>query len=149
MLAQARAAQKLENPEALDAMELGARRIDFIGYKFQAAQDCINMYAKAQSAAGDNQRWREVSEALYTIGSNNGRLEDIRDGYSQIGQLFHDAWLRDNRPYWLANNMARYDRATQMWIGRGIAWQNVIEHWHSTHTLQPASEIGMPVPSGN
>lgn len=149
LLAQARAAQKLENPEALDAMELGARRIDFIGFKFQAAQDCISMYAKAQAAAGDEKQWREVSEALYIIGSNNGRLEDIRDGYSQIGQLFHDAWLRDNRPYWLANNMDRYDRAAQMWIGRGYAWQNVIDHWHSTHTLPPASEIGMPVPSGN
>ena len=31
LLAQARAAAKLENQEALDAMELGARRIDFIG----------------------------------------------------------------------------------------------------------------------
>jgi hypothetical protein len=87
-----------------------------------------------------------VSEALYTIGSNNGRLEDIRDGYSQIGQLFHDAWLRDNRPYWLANNMARYDRATEVWVGRGNAWNNVIQHWWTTHTLPPASEVGLPVP---
>ncbi len=67
-------------------MELGARRIDFIGYKFQAAQDCAALYAKAQSLAGDKSRWDEVSDKLYTIGSNNGRLEDIRDGYSQIGR---------------------------------------------------------------
>ncbi len=80
------------------------------------------------------------------IGSNNGRLEDIRDGYSQIGQLFNDAWLRDNRQYWLANNMARYDRATEMWVGRGNAWQNVIQRWWSTHTLPPASEVGLPAP---
>ena len=39
LLAQARAAGKLDNPEALDAIELGARRIDFIGYKFQAAEE--------------------------------------------------------------------------------------------------------------
>ena len=37
LLAQARAGAKLDNQEALDGMELGARRIDFIGYKFQAA----------------------------------------------------------------------------------------------------------------
>jgi hypothetical protein len=146
LLAQARAATKLGNQEALDAMELGARRIDFIGYKFEAAEDCASLYAKAQSAAGDKSRWSEVSEALYTIGSNNGRLEDIRDGYSQIGQLFHDAWLRDNRPYWLANNMARYDRATEVWVGRGNAWNNVIQHWWTTHTLPPASEVGLPAP---
>ncbi len=146
LLAQARAAGRLDNPEALDAMELGARRIDFIGYKFEAAEDCASLYAKAQAAAGDKSRWSEVSEALYTIGSNNGRLEDIRDGYSQLGQLFHDAWLRDNRPYWLANNMARYDRATEVWVGRGNEWNNVIQHWWDTHTLPPASEVGLPAP---
>lgn len=149
LLAQARAAGKLENEEALDAMELGARRIDFIGFKFEAAQDCISEYAKAQAAAADKNRWNEVSEALYTIGSNNGKLEDIRDGYSQIGQLFHDAWLKDNREYWLANNMARYERATELWIGRGNAWQNVIEHWWNTHTLPPAAEAGLAAPRGN
>jgi hypothetical protein len=146
LLAQARAAAKLDNPEALDAMELGARRIDFIGLKFEEAEDCATLYAKAQAAAGDKSRWHEVSEALYTIGSNNGRLEDIRDGYSQLGQLFHDAWLRDNRPYWLANNMDRYDRAAEMWIGRGNAWNNVIQHWWSTHTLPAAAEVGLPAP---
>src|ERR1700739_606817 len=98
LLAQARAAGKLDNPAALDAFELGARRIDFIGYKFLAAQDCAVLYAKAQSLAGDKSNWREVSEALHPIGSNNGRLEDIRDGYSQLGQLFHDRWLAANRP---------------------------------------------------
>ena len=149
LLAQARAAGTLENQEALDAMELGARRIDFIGYKFEAAQDCVNLYAKAQSLVGDKTRWNEVSDALHTIGSNNGRLQDIRDGYSQIGQLYHDAWLRDNREYWLANNMALYDRATQMWIGRAHAWQNVIQHWYGTHTLPSAAEAGFPSPSGN
>lgn len=148
LLAQARAAAKLENQEALDAMELGARRIDFIGYKFQAAQDCVNLYAKAQSLVGDKSRWNEVSDALHTIGSNNGRLQDIRDGYSQLGQLYHDAWLRDNRPYWLANNMARYDRATEVWIGRANAWQNVIDHWGSTRTLPAATEAGLPSPGG-
>ncbi len=146
LLAEARAAAKLENPEALDAMELGARRIDFIGFKFEAANDCETLYAKAQSAAGDKNRHSEVSEALYTIGSNNGRLQDIRDGYSQLGQLFEDAWLRDNRPYWLANNRARYERSTEMWIGRSVAWQNVVEHWWSTHTLPSAAEAGVPAP---
>lgn len=149
LLAQARAAAKLENQEALDAMELGARRIDFIGYKFEAAQDCVNLYAKAQALAGDKTRWDEISDALHAIGSNNGRLQDIRDGYSQLGQLFQDAWLRDNRPYWLANNMALYDRATQMWIGRASAWQNVIEHWHTTHTLPSAADAGLPAAAGN
>ncbi|MGO9490648.1 MAG: family 20 glycosylhydrolase [Terracidiphilus sp.] len=144
LLAQARLAGKLDNQEALDAMELGARRIDFIGYKFQAAAECASLYSRAQAIAGDKSRWDEVSEMLETIGSNNGRLEDMRDGYALLGQLYEQAWLRDNRPYWLANNTARYDRATQMWVGRAQQWQLVIDHWDTTHTLAPASEVGLP-----
>jgi hypothetical protein len=151
LLAEARAVARndrheLANTEALDAIELGARRIDFIGSKFIAADECTRLYAKAQTLAGDKSHWNEVADALYSIGSNNGRIEDIRDGYSQIGQLFHDAWLRDNRPYWLANNMARYDRAAQLWVGRGAAWQNVIRRWYETRTLTPAGDAGLPSP---
>jgi hypothetical protein len=154
LLAEARGAAKLEdrileNQEALDAMELGARRIDFIGYKFQAAADCASIYGQAQVLAADKTRWSEVEEMLETIGSNNGRLQDIRDGYTQLGHLYRQAWLRDNRPYWLANNMARYDRAAQMWVGRGDRWNLVIEHWWDTHTLPPASELGLPAAASN
>ncbi len=55
---------KLENPEALDAMELGARRIDFIGAKFQAAADCVNLYTEAQALVADKSRWDEISDKL-------------------------------------------------------------------------------------
>ncbi len=144
LLAQARAAGKLENQEALDAMELGARRIDFIGYKFQAGADCVNIYSEAQGLVADKSRWDEISDKLETIGSNNGRLEDIRDGYAQLGQLYGQAWLRDNRPYWLANNQARYDRAAQLWVGRDRAWDLVVEQWWKTHTLPSAAEAGLP-----
>ena len=149
LIAQARAAGKLGNQQALDAMELGARRMDFIGTKFQFAQDCVSLYAQAQKLAGDKSKWDEVSEAMYTIGSANGRLQDIRDGYSQLGELYREAWLRDNRPYWLANNMALYDRATQMWVGRAMAWQSVIQNWWTTHTLPAAAQVGLPAAAGN
>ncbi len=149
LVAEARAAGKLQNPEALDAMELGARRIDFIGYKFQAAADCASLYSQAQTLAADKSRWSEVEEMLETIGSNNGRLEDIRDGYSEIGQLFSQAWLRDNRPYWLANNQARYDRAAQMWVDRSQRWNLVTDHWWDMHTLAPAAEVGLPAAASN
>ena len=144
LLAQARAAGKLENPEALDAMELGARRMDFVGYKFEAAADCASLYSRALALAADQSRWDEVGEMLETIGSNNGRLQDIRDGYTELGHLYSDAWRRDDRPYWLANNRARYDRAAQLWVGRSDRWNLVIGHWWDTHTLAPAADVGLP-----
>ena len=125
-------------------MELGARRIDFIGYKFQIAHECTALYNQALAMEGDQSRWDEVSNIMHTIGSNNGRLQDIRDGYALLGQLFEQAWLRDNRPYWLANDRARYDAATQLWISRGDQWQLVVHRWYATHTLPPAAEVGLP-----
>jgi hexosaminidase len=144
LVAQARAGEKLENPEALDAIELGARRIDFVGLKFQFADDCAALYAQAQSIAGDKTRHSDVSDMLYTIGSNNGRLEDIRDGYALLRGLFQQAWLRDNRPYWLEINMSRYERATELWIGRSRQWSQVIQEWHDTQALPSAADAGLP-----
>jgi hypothetical protein len=147
LLAESRAAGKLQNPEALDALELGARRIDFVGLKFQAADDCVALYSQAQKLAADKSRSDEVAVLLETIGSNNGRFEDMRDGYSLLRDLYQQAWLRDNRPYWLQNNLVRYDQAAQLWLGRGERWNLVTDRWWSTHTLLPAAEVGLPAPA--
>jgi hexosaminidase len=149
LLAEARAAarsehRELANPEALDALELGARRIDFVGLKFQNADECVSLYNQALAIAGDKSRADEVGNMLETIGSNNGRLQDIRDGYALLGGLFRQAWLRVNRPYWLENNEARYERATQLWIDRGERWGLVEEQWFDKHTLPSAAEAGLP-----
>ena len=86
----------------------------------------------------------EIVAKVEAIGANNGLLEDIRDGYALLGGLYRQAWLRDNRPYWLENNQARYDRATQLWIGRGDRWNMVLEQWWNTHTLATPTEAGLP-----
>jgi hypothetical protein len=135
---------RLENPEALDALELGARRIDFVGLKFQAADESVALYEQARALAADKSRWSEVEEMLETIGSNNGRLQDIRDGYTLLAGLYRQAWLRDNRPYWLENNLARYAAAAQLWIERGDRWNLVVQQWWETHTLSTPEEVGLP-----
>ena len=149
LVAQARAAARsdgrtLANEEALDALELGARRMDFIGMKFESASDCVSLYQQAQLLAADKTRWSEVDNLLEAIGSNNGRMEDIRDGYALIGQRVEKAWLRDDRVYWLANNMARYHRSSEFLIGRGDKFYVLRNHWYDSHTLPAAAESGLP-----
>ena len=149
LLAEARAAarsehRELANTEALDALELGARRIDFLGLKFQNADEIVTLYKQAQSMAGDKSRWDEVGNILHTIGSANGRLQDIRDGYVLLGGLYRQAWLRVNRPYWLENNLARYDKAAQLWIDRGDKWGLVKTQWFEQHTLPSVADAGLP-----
>jgi hypothetical protein len=153
LVAEARAAaklqnRKLENEEALDALELGARRIDFVGFKFQAADDSAAMYSQARALAADKSRWDEAGELLRTIGEDNGRLKDMRDGYTLLRGLYQQAWLRDNRPYWLENNLAHYDAASQLWLGRSDHWELVLYQWYETHTLPTAAEAGLPEPAG-
>jgi len=146
--AEARTAHKqLENPEALDALDLGARRIDFVGLKFQAADDCVSFYEQARTLAesGDKAQYGEIEELLYTIASTNGRMQDLRDGYTLLSDLYRQAWLRDNRPYWLQTNMDRYAQSAALWMDRSERWQTqVIRPWYETHTLPPPQEVGLP-----
>jgi hexosaminidase len=149
LLAEARNAarsehRELANPEALDALELGARRIDFLGLKFQNADEIAALYNQALAIDGDNDRRDEVGNILHTIGSANGRLQDIRDGYALLGGLYRQAWLRVNRPYWLENNLARYDKAAQLWIDRGDKWDLVKMQWFDKHTLPSLADAGLP-----
>jgi hypothetical protein len=153
LVAEARAAaklenRKLENEEALDALELGARRIDFVGYMYQSADESAAMYSQARVLAADKSRWDEAGELLRAIGETNGRLKDMRDGYTLLRSLYQQAWLRDNRPYWLENNLAHYDAAAQLWLGRSDHWDLVLYQWYETHTLPTAKEAGLPEPAG-
>jgi hypothetical protein len=153
LVAEARAAaklenRKLENEEALDALELGARRIDFVGYMYQSADESAAMYSQALVLAADKSRWDEAGEMLRAIGEDNGRLKDMRDGYTLLRGLYQQAWLRDNRPYWLENNLAHYDAAAQLWLGRSDHWDLVLYQWYETHTLPTAKEVGLPEPAG-
>jgi hypothetical protein len=154
LLAEARATAKsegrvLDNPEALDALELGARRIDFIGAKFQEMDEAIAIYNQARQLVETKSRLNEVSDMLDSIGSNNGKIEDMRDGYTQLGELYKSAWLRVNRPYWLDNNLRRYDRSAEMWIGRSDRWQSqVVQQWWDTKTLPLPEQVGFPAVDG-
>jgi len=149
LLAEARDAarsdhRELANPEALDALELGARRIDFVGLKFQNADEIIALYNQALSLSADKNRSNEIDDILETIGSANGRLQDIRDGYALLSNLYRQAWLRDNRTYWLENNLARYDKSAQLWIDRADKWSLVEMQWGDKHTLPSPSDAGLP-----
>ncbi|MGD0830914.1 MAG: family 20 glycosylhydrolase [Terracidiphilus sp.] len=153
LVAEAKAAAKaegrtLENEEALDALELGARRIDFAGFKFQASDETATLYSQARALVSDKSRWNEIGEMLNGISETNGRIQDMRDGYTLLRGLYQQAWLRDNRPYWLENNLAHYDLAAQLWIGRSDQWNLLREQWWETHALPPAVEVGLPEAPG-
>jgi hexosaminidase len=147
LIDEARAANPLRQQDALDALALGARRIDFIGMKFQFADEIAHAYADAYSEAATPHS-RAFSD-LAEISNANGRCQDLRDGYTLTRELFEQAWLRDNRPYWLQNVLAQYDMATQLWITRARQFDTLRAQLPKTHTLPRAEEIGVPVVNGD
>jgi hypothetical protein len=147
LLAQARQANtELKEPEALTAMDLGARRLDLIGMKFQLAQEIADSYAKALAQQHDKAQHEIVANALGEIGGNNGRCEDLRDAYSALKAEYSQVWLSENRPYWLNNVTVRYDLQIEKWQRRGEMFEDGGRDWNHGKDLPTASALGLPAP---
>lgn len=144
LIAQARGAGSLRENDAVDAMDLGARRLDFLAEKFQLADQIAATYRNLSNGVSQHDPNVHVSRDLWNISGNNGLCEDLRDGYSYLGARYSDIWLRENRPYWLANVKARYDIAADLWIERSAKLAAARDGWGNSHTLPAPSEIGIP-----
>ena len=142
LAAQARATSPRET-EALDALSLGARRLDVIGMKFQFTDEIVQSYARAVRLSDTTSKISPTRD-LADITGPNGRFQDLRDAYSLTRDLYEQAWLRENRPYFLHNVLARFDMATQMWIERGDRVNLARAAWYRTKKLPSAAEAGVP-----
>ncbi|HEX3438194.1 MAG TPA: family 20 glycosylhydrolase [Pseudacidobacterium sp.] len=149
LIAQARQAGNLREPEAVDAMELGARRMDFIAFKFQTASDIAEVYLRMYQNQNDPEVRKHISRDLWNLSGANGRCQDLRDGYGYIRDLFRDAWLKENRPYWLDNVTAQYDMAQQLWIARADRIRAARQQWTETHTLPTPESVGIAKAKAN
>ena len=140
------ATSALREPDAIDAMELGARRMDFIGLKFQLADEMATGYARAliDSTSTDKKTKTSVGRELSDLNGVNGRIQDIRNGYTLLRDLYESAWLRSNRPYWLRNMLEQYDYTTQIWLARADKVHSAQRQWTETKTLPSAQELGIP-----
>ena len=136
----------LRNSDAIDAMELGARRMDFIGLKFQLADEMVEEYEQAQkSLASSDKKIRALTAThLGNINGINGRIADIRDTYSLLRDLYQQAWLRSNRPYALRPVLEHYDATIAMWLARADRFRAVQRGYTDSRTLPPPSELGLP-----
>ena len=141
----------LREQDALDAMDFGARRIDFLCLKFELSDDIIHNFAQAQStlAAGD---WKKAKPGLAGLfgGINgvNGFLEDYTYDYSQMRDMFQQQWLRTYRPANLTPVLERYDYTIQTWLARIDKMRFIQNKWRANQTLDPAdvTALGIPAP---
>ena len=141
VIAQLRAAGPVLNPDALAAMELGARRLDLIGMKFQIADDVRRSYARAADTTS-----RDRNRDLSDISGINGRFQDLRDAYTLTRELYEAAWLRENRPYWLGNVLVKFDLAVQLWQARADRFAAARAEFTRTRRLPSGDSVGIPAP---
>ena len=139
---------KLAEPDSLSAMDLGARRLDFIGLKFELAQEIPAAYAQAVAQQKDRTQNSPASILLSEISGVNGRCQDLRDGYSALKSEYSQVWLAENRPYWLNNVNVRYDVEIERWQQRSEQFSAAIYDWQNGQDLPAAAALGMPPAGG-
>lgn len=145
LIDEARASGHLREPQALNAIEMGARRLDFLGYKFETAQQIAEEYNRAYAEQSNPAGKHDVDLELGTISGVDGQCQNLRDGYGLIRDLYRHAWLAENRSYWLDNVMAKYELAQQFWIQREDSFAALQHQWYQTHSSLPAPKaIGLP-----
>ena len=144
LVAQARqaAGSGLRETDALESMEMGARRMDFIGMKFELSDEISRLYTHAYDTV---QAGGSPGHDLGEITSNiNSRTADLRDGYVLGRELYEKSWLAQNKPYWLYNVLNRYDLAAQTWIQRSDKIAQARSAFGRTKKLASPEEVGIP-----
>jgi hexosaminidase len=146
---QARNQPGIREPDALDAMELGGMRMDLLAYKFQLSDEIAAIYASATAAQGrgSEEGRAEATQDLEVLNNTNGKLQDLRDGYTECREMYQRSWEKSYRPYWLGNNLARYDLAVDLWVSRIDRMRSAQRQLIYEHSLPTASVMGIPAAS--
>ncbi len=139
-LALAREQEHLREGTALDALELGARRVDWIGAKFQFADEIAQAFVRATDPTRTDITWQDLAE----LSGINGRLQDMRDGYVLTRELFERSWRAENRPYWMQGVLARYDVEINTWVRRINVMDQARRRFARERKLPTAAELEIP-----
>jgi hexosaminidase len=141
----------LREQDALDAMDFGARRIDFLGLIYQLSDEIITDIAQAQATAASD-HWKTAkpgtSSLLGDVNGTNGKLQDLTYGYSQLRDMYEHQWLTSYRPANLRPVLERYDYTIALWLSRVDKTRVLQREWTDSHTLNQAdlTSLGVPAP---
>ncbi len=110
---------------AARVMFLAARKYDFIGRRFQAAQEIRDYYAPNYRGLYWSKYW----------------FWEMRDGYEEIEPLYAAAWRYENRESHLAGNLERFHMAAQQNIQRADRVYDATLQYAATKALPPFADI--------
>jgi hypothetical protein len=126
--------------DTLDDMAFAAWRLDALGMKLQFTLELNRFYWDAYLNKDDPER---VHVDLREMTSINARLEDLRDVATRLRKMHEDAWLRENRPYWLGNVLVRYDNLASEMQAKIVAVRQARAEYEEKKSLPPPEQMGM------
>jgi hexosaminidase len=122
---------------AASAMDLAARRYDFLARKFQIAAEVRAMYADAQAHVND-----AGGPALRDLYWCRYWMWELRDGFETLAPLYARAWRYESREGHLAGNLERYHLAAQRAIDDADAfYRATYDGYVRSKTLPPLSGV--------
>ncbi len=145
----------LREQDALDAMDLGARRADLIGYKIEMADEMAQNYRNAVDAfnhpetvpantRGGGGGRRGGSPGARTITAGGNRITNLMNAYSAIRDEYSAVWMTSNVPVYLNNVQQRYDHTIQMWMDRTEHLRVLARDYKTGDPLPTPQQLGFP-----
>jgi hexosaminidase len=128
------------NASTLDEMSFAARRFDHLGRRSQVMAQMSRDYWDAYLNLGDRSRVRRLR---YYTGAIYNSLREMAEELTALREEYRELWLRENRPYWLASVLARYDLAVERWLSRSKQLEGVMREYDQTSTLPSPEEFGL------
>ncbi len=126
--------------QTLRYLELAARRLDYLGMKVQFSERILDHYREALAAQNEPARVRRL---LNRISSTNGLLQDLREAILDLKARYREAWLAENRPYWLENVLVRYDAEALKWQQIIRAFTEAAEQYALLKRLPEPEHLGL------
>jgi hexosaminidase len=100
------------NSVLLDEYVFTARRLHDLGQRIRLASRIPELYRQALANQGSREGF---ARALAGIGGARSLLVEARERSVALRAEYQRLWLRDNRPAWLGNILAQFDRDIRIW----------------------------------
>ncbi len=150
----------LREQDALDAMDLGARRADLIGYKIEMVdemaqnyRDALNLFQHPELAPttgrGGGGGGRGGSPAARVITAGGNRITNLMNAYSAIRDEYSAVWLTSDVPVYLNNIQQRYDHTIQMWMNRTDHLRALSRDYKAGDPIPTPEQLGFPASFAN
>ena len=131
-----------KNRDTFAFYTFAARRTDYLGMKFQFAEEMSKAYWDAYLNMADRTR---VTRTVRNFIAINGPAYDLRDHLGDLREQYRKLWLAENRPYWMENVLVKYDSLHQKFSDRALSVIQWLNYFNEKGALPPPESLGFQI----